>query len=164
MLRHDVWATEKLVAYCRTVPPQKLEQTAPGTYGTVRNTLAHIVVADENYLVRLSGALIHDPALRAPEALSLDDIVTHLAHVRDGVERLFARGDLDPDRVIPDTPARRPEQPRIEMEAWVPAAQFVHHGSDHRAQINAILTAHGLESQDVQIWPLAREMGSTRQV
>ena len=164
MLRHDVWATERLVEYCRTVPAEKLEQTAPGTYGTIRGTLAHIVVADENYLVRLLGALLHEPVLRSPDGLTLDEIAAHLTHVKEGVERLFAKGDVDPDRIIPDTPSRRPDAPRFEMAAWVPLAQFVHHGSDHRAQVNAVLTRIGLEAQDVQVWPLAMEMGASRPV
>ena len=162
-LRHDVWATEQLIARCRALTDAQLDLTAPGTYGTIRRTLAHIVAADESYVVRLLGALLHEDRLAPSDTVTLDDIARHLGHVKDGVERLFASGKIDGDRVITDTPARRPDQPRFEMAAWVPLTQFVHHGSDHRAQINTVLSANGLEPVDVQVWPMADAMGATRE-
>lgn len=162
-MRHDVWATERLVATCLTLTPRQLELSVPGTYGSVRRTLAHIVTADEGYLVRLSGALLHEDRLDV-DAATLDEIAAHLAHVKEGVERLFAGPELDWDRLITDTPARRPGQPRVETNAWVVATQFVHHGNDHRAQITTTLSANGIEPPDLQVWPLAAEMGATRQV
>ena len=161
-MRHDVWATEQLIAHVRKLDPAKLGLTATGTYGTILGTLKHIVGADEGYLVRLLGAKLHDAPFSAAADPDLDEIATHLGHVKDGVERLFGSA-FDGDRLITDTPLRRPEQPRIEMAAWVPAAQFVNHGTDHRSQIDTILSTNGLESVDLQVWPYAGELGATRQ-
>ena len=163
-MRHDVWATETLIAYCRGLHPEQLELTVPGTYGTVRSTLGHIVSSDEGYLVRLLGKVLHDPPFRPEDGVTLEEIATHLAHVKDAVERLFAAGEPNPDRVIPDTPLRRPGAPRFEMAVWAPATQLVHHGSDHRAQIGTILGAHGLEPPDLQVWPYAMGLGASREV
>lgn len=165
-LRHDVWATERLIAHCRALTAEQLELTSPGTYGSIRGTLAHIISADEGYLVRLHGEKLHEPPFWQAQldTATLDDLATHLGHVKDAVERLFAAGEPDGDRLIADTPTRPPDRPQVEMNAWVPLTQFVHHGSDHRAQINAILTANGLEPLDVQVWPWAMELGATQQV
>ena len=162
-LRHDVWATEQLIGYCRGLKPDQLDLTVPGTYGSIRRTLAHIVSSDEGYLVRLLGALFHEPPFRADDEATLDDLSRHVGHVKDGVERLFSRGDVDGDRLITDTPLRRPDQPRFEMNAWAPLTQFVHHGSDHRAQINTTLSAHGIDPPDLQVWPYAMELGASRE-
>jgi hypothetical protein len=35
--------------------------------------------------------------------------------------------------------------------------QFVHHGSDHRAQIGTILGAHGLATPDLDVWTYGKE-------
>jgi uncharacterized damage-inducible protein DinB len=166
LMRHDVWATGRLIEYLRTLAEPQLDLTVPGTYGSIRGTLGHIVASDEGYLVRLSGKLFHDPPFRhdAAEAATLDELASHLAHVEDGVEELFARADIDGDRLIRDTPLRRASDPRFEMNAWAPASQFVHHGSDHRAQIGTILGAHGLEGPDLQVWPYAMELGASREV
>jgi uncharacterized damage-inducible protein DinB len=163
-LRHDVWATETLIQHCRRLRDAELDLTVPGTYGTIRRTLGHIVGAGERYLVRLLGVRLHDAPFDDDRDATLDNLAEHLGHVKNGVERLFASAEFDPDRVIFDTPLRRPTDPRFEMEAWVPLTQFVHHGSDHRAQIGTILGAHGLPTPDLQVWPYAMEFGASRKV
>jgi uncharacterized damage-inducible protein DinB len=163
-LRHDIWATEQLLAHCRSVPAEQLERTLPGTYGTVRATLAHIVSSHEGYLTRLLGRRLHDQPFRPGDGVALDEVATHLDHVRDGVERVFAEGEVDGDRVINDTPLRRPDQPRFETAAWVPLTQFVHHGNDHRSQVATILSANGVPGPDLQVWSYAVTLGATREV
>jgi uncharacterized damage-inducible protein DinB len=163
-LRHDVWATEQLTERLRTLTPEQLLLSIPGTYGPVLRTLQHIVSSDEGYLVRLLGTVFHDAAFRAEPDASLDEVASHLAHVKDGVERLFKIGDLDGEQLIRDTPLRRPDQPRFEMYAWVPLTQFVHHGNDHRAQICTTLSTHGIEPPDLQVWPYAIGLNASRQV
>ena len=162
-MRHGIWANERLLERCRALTDEQMDLTVPGTYGTIRKTLAHIVSAEEGYLVRLLGSLLHEPPLREPD-LTLEGIAAHIAHVTNAVERLFAKGSPDPDRVIADTPLRRAGAPRFEMAAWAPAAQFVYHGIDHRSQIDTILSTHGLETLDLQIWPYAMELGASREV
>ena len=160
-MQHDVWATEQLIARCRKLEPQQLELTAPGTYGTIKTTLAHVVAADENYLIRLSGKLLHDKVFRLTDAETLDDIATHLGHVKDAIERLFAGPTLDAEHLLTDTPSRAQGAPRFEMRTWVPASQLINHGVDHRSHINTILAAHDLETVDLQIWPYAMELGAS---
>ena len=161
-MRHGTWANEQLLGRCRALTDEQLELTVGGTYGTIRKTLAHIVASEEGYLVRLLGSLLHEPPLREPD-LTLEGIATHIAHVASAVERLFAKGSPDPDRVIADTPLRRAGAPRFEMAAWAPAAQFVYHGIDHRSQIDTILSTHGLETLDLQVWPYAMALGASRE-
>ena len=163
-LRHDVWATNRLIAHCRDLTAEQLHLSVPGTYGSVLRTLQHIVSSDEGYLVRLTGALLHEPLFRHEPEVGLDAIASHVPHVADAVERLFASGDLDGDRLIRDTPARRPDQPRFEMNAWAPLTQFVHHGNDHRAQVCTTLSAHGIGSPDLQVWRYAMDLGASREV
>lgn len=162
-LRHDVWATDRLIERCQKLTTEQLQLSVPGTYGTVLRTLQHIVSSDEGYLVRLLGVRLHEDLFRHEPDVGLDVIAAHLAHVADAIERLFASGDLDGDRLLRDTPARRPDQPRFEMNAWAPLTQFVHHGNDHRAQISTTLSAHGFEPPDLQVWPYAMELGATRE-
>lgn len=155
-LRHDIWATEKLIAHCRTLGDEQLALTAPGTYGTIRRTLEHIVGADERYLLRL-GIATADPTLREDHDMPLDEIASHLALVKAGVEKLFAGTDFDPDRVVIDT-----RDPSRELEAWMMVTQFTHHGSDHRAHVGTILGAHGLATPDLDVWTYGKELGAMR--
>ena len=55
LVRHKTWATQKLIALCQSVDPALIDATTPGTYGTIRSTLVHLVNADRNYYRRLCG-------------------------------------------------------------------------------------------------------------
>jgi uncharacterized damage-inducible protein DinB len=149
-MRHDVWATQMLLERCRSLTTEQLQLTAPGTYGTIQKTFAHIVRANEGYLN--TYGLIAQPfiELTAP----VEEIASRLARVRDAVELLFKSKDLDFDRRIRD------ERRKADLELWVPLAQFSHHGSDHRSQICTILTLNGLDVPDLDVWAYAVAEGS----
>ena len=162
-IRHDVWATEKLIAHCRSLTDAQLELITKGTYGNVRRTLEHIVAADTRYLARL-GIVVLDTPFREDHDVSLDEIAAMLERVKRGVERLFAGREFDPDRALVDTLSQRPPgAPQLELEAWMMPAQFVHHGSDHRAHIGTILGAHGLDAPELDVWAYGREIGAIRE-
>jgi uncharacterized damage-inducible protein DinB len=149
-MRHDVWATQKLLERCRSLTADQLQLTAEGTYGTIQKTFAHIVRANEGYLN--TYGLIPQPfiELTAP----IDEIASRLARVRDAVEQLFKSKEIDFDRRIRD------ERRKAELELWVPLAQFSHHGSDHRSQICTILTLNSLDVPELDVWAYAVAEGS----
>lgn len=151
-MRHDVWATQMLLDRCRTLTNEQLQLTAPGTYGTIQKTFAHVVRANEGYLN--TYGLIRQPfiELTAP----LEEIASRLARVRDAVEQLFKSKELDFDRRIHD------ERRKVDLELWVPLVQFAHHGSDHRSQIGTILTLNGLEAPELDVWAYATAEGAIK--
>ena len=155
-LQHDIWATEKLIAHCRTLTDAQLELTVPGTYGTIRRTLEHIVAADARYLLRLG--VVVEPAFREDHDVSLDEMAAILSRVKESVEKLFAGTEFDPDRWLVDT-----RSPTRELQAWMMVTQFVHHGSDHRAHIGTILGAHGLQVPELDVWHYGDEIGAMRE-
>ena len=162
-LQHDIWGTEKYIAHCRTLTKQQLEYDAPGTYGSIRATLCHIVRGDERYLARLGVYPGNDAHLPEDNAASLDEIAKHLAAVKTTVEKLFSGSQFDPDKVMLDGNRRIPTDPPLEIESWTMLVQFIHHGSDHRAHIGTILGAHGLEAPTFDVWAYGRETGAIRE-
>jgi uncharacterized damage-inducible protein DinB len=141
-MRHDVWATQRLIERCRALREEQLDLVVPGTYGTIRRMLTHIVRADEGYLVRLG--ILPEPRIEESDTTTLDEIEQHLATVRAGVERLFVQKDFDPDR--------RFHTRDVELEPWILITQFSHHGSDHRSQVCTTLSVNGLEVPDLDVW------------
>ena len=150
-MRHDVWATEQLLERCRSLTEEQLQLTAPGTYGTIQKTFAHIVRANEGYLN--TYGLIPQPfiELTAP----LEEIASRLARVRDAVEQLFMSKEVDFDQKIHD------QRRKLDLELWVPLALFAHHGRDHRSQIGTILTVNGLEAPELDVWAYATAEGAS---
>ena len=160
-LRHDTWATEQLIEHVRRLTSEQLQLTVPGTYGSIHKTLMHIVAANERYLRRFVPM---DPVIdeeRTPNA-SLDDMAAHLRKVQEAVEKLFAGEHVDPDAAIRDK-RRNPADPPLLITSWVLFNQFVHHGSDHRAQIGTILGANGLPTADIDVWAYGRANDAVRE-
>lgn len=165
-LRHDLWATGKLIEHCRSLTDEQLDGlAAAGTYGTIRRTLEHIVGADIRYLARLGLAVV-DPPFREDHDVPLDELASLHAKVAEAVERLFVGNEFDPDRVLIDTLSRgRPAgAPPVGLEAWMMVTQFVHHGSDHRAHIGTILGANGLPTPGLDVWTYGREIGAMKEL
>src|SRR2546427_417893 len=44
LYRHKTWATLALIDFCKGVDDAVLDATTPGTYGTIRDTLRHLVL------------------------------------------------------------------------------------------------------------------------
>jgi uncharacterized damage-inducible protein DinB len=141
-MRHDVWATQRLIERCRSLSDRQLDLMVPGTYGTIRRMLTHIVRADEGYLQRLG--ILEDPRIEEADTTTLDEIEKHLATIRAGIERLFAQKDFDPDR--------RMHSRDVELEPWILITQFSHHGSDHRSQVCTTLSVNRLDVPDLDVW------------
>lgn len=43
LYRHKTWATLRLIELCQGLADEHLDATIPGTFGTVRETLRHLV-------------------------------------------------------------------------------------------------------------------------
>jgi uncharacterized damage-inducible protein DinB len=75
LVRHKTWATRKLFALCESMDPSLIDAAAPGTYGTIRATLVHLVNGDGLFYSRLSGG----PQWQLPRpAQYLDEATTSL--------------------------------------------------------------------------------------
>jgi uncharacterized damage-inducible protein DinB len=139
---YDSWATELLVDFCGGLTPAQLELTTPGTMGTVKATVIHLVAAKERYAAALRGVPPPDESVR-------EGTTTDLAEVRTRAKALsaffdeYARGDIDLDAPL----ERRTADGTLQkMSRWVLLAQLLHHGNEHRAQLGSIFGAHGVEA------------------
>jgi len=152
--RHNGWANDKLIAFCARLSPEQLAWTVPGTYGSIHATLQHIVGSEEGYLYALNGdELPPRGKVGSPEQglVPLYELRERARTSAERMERYLASGD-DPSRRIPRSNGEV-------FTAGVAAAQFIHHGSDHRAHIGTILGAHGMEAPEIAVWEYALTIG-----
>src|SRR5690242_649 len=93
---HHVWATMRLIDACRSLSPEQLETAVPGTYGSIIETMRHLVGGDSDYLTIMTGDRTH-----LVEADEMDLPGLRAAMENDGVlwSGLLAR-DLDPDAMV----------------------------------------------------------------
>jgi uncharacterized damage-inducible protein DinB len=139
-LDHSAWATHALLEHCLGLGDEVLATTAGGTYGTLHETLSHLVDADTGYLSWLTGA--EDVLL---EGAAAPDVLRRQAErAREGW-RAHLAGGPDHERVV-ETGDRRP------AASWVVVLQAVHHANEHRTQACSILGAHGLSHPELDGW------------
>ena len=156
-IQHNVWATLRLLDTCGDLSPAQLATNVPGTYGSILDTLRHLVGADANYLWVMTGGSF----------AMIDEAEMDLPALRAVMERagpawtaLLAQ-DLDPDTVLV---RRRDDGSEGHAAIGIRVAQVVHHGTDHRSQICTALTTLGMEPPEIDVWSYGEAHGRVREV
>src|SRR3954468_14323477 len=90
---HHGWANAQLLAFCQGLDQPTLEATVPGTYGTIIETLRHMIDAEASYVFRLTSAWPAHP-WRGDDAVGLD-VLTERAAVLATTLAQFLAGDWD---------------------------------------------------------------------
>ena len=149
---HHVWATLRLVDTCRSLTPEQLATAVPGTYGSILETVRHLVASDCGYLYALTGG-------RRP---LIDQDRADLVVLRSEMEAnatawssLLAQ-DLDADLVVV---RRRDDGSETRAPIGIRLAQALHHGNDHRSQVCTTLTTLGVEPPTIDAWEFAEHDG-----
>ena len=157
LARHNAWATAQVLAFCRGLEARELEATAPGTYGSILDTIRHTVGADSSYLFVTSGE-------RTP---LIDEDHMDLAELRAATESHGAAwssllaGDIDPDAVLE---RHRDDGSETHAPMSIRLAQALHHGTDHRSQVCTALTTLGIEPPAIDVWDFGVEAGAVVEV
>ena len=53
LFSHHLWANLRLLERCAELTPEQLEATISGAFGSIHDTLQHIVTAEQSYLYRI---------------------------------------------------------------------------------------------------------------
>jgi uncharacterized damage-inducible protein DinB len=145
---HHVWATLRLIDTCRPLTNEQLATAVPGTYGSILDTMRHLVGADAGYLY----------ALTEGQFPTIDEDAMNLGELRAEMDRhgpawvSVLAADPDPDRVVI---RRYDDGSATHAPVGIRLDQAVHHGTDHRSQICTALTSLGIEPPDIDAWDFA---------
>ena len=143
LLGYNTWATQGLLDFLGTMPPETLDLAAGGTYGTVRaTTLEHLLTSELSYQRRLAGLPRYDPGDR-PEHPDLADL-QRLADESGAALAALADALPEPGTRLPTSTGQR--------AAATILTQLVMHAVEHRAHVGTILGANGIEPPDLDSW------------
>lgn len=156
--RHHIWATERVLGACASLTPEQLEMPVPGTYGSIIDTLRHIVQADSFYLTIFTDGRVE--LIDKKAKLGVDELRSRFSGYGGEYDALLA-SDLDPDA---DVVERDGDGSEFHSKMGLRLAQVVHHGSDHRSQICTALTSLGVTPPDIDLWAYGDATGRTRDV
>jgi uncharacterized damage-inducible protein DinB len=149
---HHVWATLRLIDSCLELTPEQLDAAVPGTYGSILETVRHLVGGYTYYLAHLTG----DPAREIDsDGLDLEVLRAEMqADERTWIELLAQ--DLDADAVVKDVDEEGYER---DATIGIRLSQAIHHGTDHRSQICTALTTLGVEPPLIDVWAFGLQTG-----
>jgi len=150
VLRHNTWANGTLLDFCRTLEPARLDDRAPGTYGSLYGTLQHLVAGEQWYVQLITGELI-GTEIRRDKRRTLDELASIAATL--GVRTLAIAASDDPDRTIPV------DDDNDRSTVGTLLAQLVHHGNEHRTQATTILGGNGIQPPAISAWAYGRAVG-----
>jgi uncharacterized damage-inducible protein DinB len=143
LIEHNNWANAQIIQFCSTLHDEQLDaEPQSATKGSIRQTLFHLVSSQRGYLSLLT--LPVEARQKAP--LAFEQLK----------ESALASGEQLLE-LVRDEAGKLP-QTRLQttdgyyVEAWVVLVQIINHATEHREQINSMISALGLTPPDLDGW------------
>lgn len=146
LFRHHLWANETLFAFVAGQAGEALSARAQGGYGTVQETVHHIVANEESYLASLQGEWPEDPLFGYAAPPAMDELLRRVRLTGD--QCISFAASLAPAARITGTWQGHP----YDMPASIPLLQVINHGTEHRGHIRSALSANGFVPPEIDLW------------
>lgn len=150
LFSHNRWANLRLLDLCAGLSDEQLDSTAIGTYGSIRDTLQHIITAERSYLARLTGG---QPYRRAADAPPLTPAELRAWAEASGAGLIDCAPTVGSDETFQVTW----DDETYTLPKTMLLTQAINHATEHRSQIMAILTGLGIQPPDLDGWTFALE-------
>jgi uncharacterized damage-inducible protein DinB len=143
LFEHNNWATMQMIQACCALSDEQLDAEPQSvTKGSIRRTLVHLVSSQQSYLKTLTVPVeerLHPPTVDFGELQE---------SARNSGEGLlaFARGEKQP------LEAQLQTRDGFRVEPWVLMVQIINHATEHREQINSMMSALGITPPDLDGW------------
>ena len=151
LFSHHLWANLRLLERCAELTPEQLDTAAIGAFGSIHDTLRHIVMSEQAYFSRISTGQRYDrPADASPMTIPdmVDSVRTTGAGLIAWAPKVHANDTVPID--WDGTPRAVPKS--------IILTQVINHATEHRAQIMVMLTQLGIEPPDLQSWSYFDEL------
>lgn len=149
---HNLWANQQLLRACQPLTEEQLAAYCEGTYGSIRETLLHIVRAEAGYL-RTMGETPPESASRLGSEATVEELRESAAEIDEALAALAGRIG------IKDTFSTRFEGRIYQLPGPRCLVQVINHATEHRSHVATILTQLGIEPPDLSGWAYLFAMG-----
>jgi uncharacterized damage-inducible protein DinB len=149
LLEHNNWANLQVFDACKSLKEEELDfQPQSAVRGTIRETLQHLVLSQEDYASMLTK-FNHPPERElAPTLLELRQVMDKSGRDLISLVQDSSSGLLQSQIHLSDG---------YRVEPWVFIVQVINHATEHREQIKSIMTALGVEPPRVDGWMYGRQ-------
>ncbi len=145
LFSHNLWANLRLLEQCAELTSEQLDATILGAFGSIRDTLQHIVAAEQSYFSRISTGQPRRHPEGAPP-LTIAEMVESARKTGFGLIEWAPRVQAG------DTVQINWDGTPREVPKAIILTQVINHATEHRAQIMAIMTQLGIQPPDLQSW------------
>jgi len=143
LFEHNNWANDQIIRTCNTLSDEQLDaEPKSATKGSIRRTLTHLVSSQQGYLSLLTLPVEARPDVR-PAFSELQE------SARISGEGLLA---LARDEANQSLKTRLQTKDGYFVEPWVVMLQVINHATEHREQINSMLTSLGVAPLELDGW------------
>ena len=144
--KYNLWANLRVLDACAVRDDAELDATIRGTFGSVRETLVHIVAAEEGYVQRFTGQRT-EPVLHEGDSFPGFDELRRRA--RQSGEGLIAIAEqFDAGQVL-----RLSYQGQLyDVPGIFVLIQAINHATDHRSQVATVLSQQDVTLPELDGW------------
>ncbi len=145
--RYNLWANLRLLDACAQLSEAQLDATTIGTFGSLRETLKHMLASEEGYARTLTGKAPTPPLKEFADFPGFDELRRRaeasgekLIAFAEQVEQEELKRILHLDGGTYDAPV------------IVVVIQAINHAIDHRSQIATLLSQQDIEPPGLDSW------------
>lgn len=142
---YNNWANQAVLLACQKLSEEQLATIIPGAYGTIRDTLEHIIRAEVGYMRLLTGNRLQ-PHFKWEAKPSVAEMTAYSIQV----------GNALVETIQHTPPTNRIDQEidgkQLHYQALAVFIQIINHGIEHRTNITTILNQGLLTPPEVDGW------------
>ena len=146
MFDHNYWARDVQLRACKALTPEQLLQPMGGSFGSLRDTLVHLLGVECLWMERWQGAspkeMLHTDAFP-----TLDSITAFWQKTEERMRQML--DSLDEKDLQQDFTYTNMKGEKCTYLIWRMLIHFLMHQSTHRGQVNTLLRQLGAEAVTV---------------
>lgn len=142
--KHNLWANLRLLDVCAQLSDEQLDATMIGTFGSIRETLMHLLSSKEGYARHVTGK-ISNPTLKELTAFPGFGELRRRAKM-SGELLIEAAEQKDLDRIL------SLDGGTYQCPAMIVMIESINHATDHRSQIATSLSQQEIEPPSLDAW------------
>lgn len=145
LFQYNHWANQELMAICMGLGDEMMTASIPGSYGSIRETFAHILKAEISFLKRIHG-IYPEPDFRWEDNPGLSQMAAYEAPLNNAL--------VDTLQNVSATQNVHEEGNgwTFDYQARVIFMSVVYHGIAHRTDITTALNNRGISLPEPDVW------------
>jgi uncharacterized damage-inducible protein DinB len=139
------WANQELLEICNNLSDEILTAGIPGAYGSIRDTVAHILKAEISFLKRING-VYPEPGFKWEEDPGLSQLMAYETALHealvDTLQRVLATRNVHEEG----------DGWTFDYQARLIFMSVIYHGIAHRTDITTALNKKGIQLPELDVW------------